>query len=203
MRSVHLRGPALATLGVAAILVVATVATPTSAGASGTQKVQVPQHLCKTATAGHKSCDAIRVVTRRVSNAKAAQLKAAGVARPAKTRLGFGPAGGYTPSAGQGLRHQPGNRTRSTVAIINWYNDPYVGSTSTSSTSTTGCRPRRPLVPRRQPEARPSRCPARLPGASEITLDVQASARSATLPHPARRGRQHRTPTSATRSTRR
>ena len=38
-------------IGFAAALVVATVATTTSAGAAGTTKVQVPVHLCKTATA--------------------------------------------------------------------------------------------------------------------------------------------------------
>ena len=59
MRSVHVRGSVLAALGAAAVLVVATVATPTSAGAAGTTKVQVPLHLCKTASAGHKSCHAM------------------------------------------------------------------------------------------------------------------------------------------------
>ena len=126
MRSVHARGSALATLGVAAALVVATVATTTSAGAAGTTKVQVPVHLCKTATAGHKSCDAMKLVTRHVSASKAASLRAHGLARPSKT-LGFGPAGGYTPkqlAAAYGIK--PGGKTKQTVAIVDAFGNPSV-----------------------------------------------------------------------------
>jgi Subtilase family len=128
MRAVHIRGSALATFGFAAILTVAMIATPNSAGAAGTQKVQEPQHLCKAATSGHKSCDAIRVVTRRVSNAQAAKLKAAGLARPSK-KLGFGPAGGYTPkqlAAAYGIN--PNSKTKQTVAIVDAFDNPSVRS---------------------------------------------------------------------------
>ncbi len=126
MRSVHVRGSALATLVVAAALVVATVATPTSAGAAGTSKVQVPVHLCKTASGGHKSCDAMKLVTRQVSSAKAATLRARGLARPSKT-LGFGPAGGYTPrqlAAAYGIN--PNAKTKQTVAIVDAFDNPSV-----------------------------------------------------------------------------
>jgi subtilase family serine protease len=124
MRSVHVRGSALATLVVAAVLVVATIAAPTSAGAAGTQKVQVPLHLCKTASGGHKSCHAMKLVTRQVSSAKAANLRAQGLARPSKT-LGFGPAGGYTPkqlAAAYGIN--PGAKTKQTVAIVDAFGNP-------------------------------------------------------------------------------
>jgi subtilase family serine protease len=124
MRSVHVRGSALATLVVAAVLVVATIAAPTSAGAAGTQKVQVPLHLCKTASGGHKSCHAMKLVTRQVSSAKAASLRAQGLARPSKT-LGFGPAGGYTPkqlAAAYGIN--PGAKTKQTVAIVDAFGNP-------------------------------------------------------------------------------
>jgi subtilase family serine protease len=126
MRSVHVRGSALATLVVAAVLVVATIAAPTSAGAAGTQKVQVPLHLCKTASGGHKSCHAMRLVTRQVSSAKAASLRAQGLVRPSKT-LGFGPAGGYTPkqlAAAYGIN--PGAKTKQTVAIVDAFGNPSV-----------------------------------------------------------------------------
>jgi subtilase family serine protease len=126
MRSVHVRGSALATLVVAAVLVVATIAAPTSAGAAGTQKVQVPLHLCKTASGGHKSCHAMKLVTRQVSSAKAASLRAQGLVRPSKT-LGFGPAGGYTPkqlAAAYGIN--PGAKTKQTVAIVDAFGNPSV-----------------------------------------------------------------------------
>jgi subtilase family serine protease len=126
MRSVHVRGSVLAALGAAAVLVVATVATPTSAGAAGTTKVQVPLHLCKTASAGHKSCHAMKLVTRQVSSAKAASLRSRGLARPSKT-LGFGPAGGYTPrqlAAAYGIN--PGVKTKQTVAIVDAFANPSV-----------------------------------------------------------------------------
>ena len=177
MRSVHLRGPALATLGVAAILAVATIATPTSAGATGTQKVQVPQHLCKTATAGHKSCDAIRVVTRRVSTTKAAQLKAAGVARPAKTRLGFGPAGGYTPKQpARAYGINPDGKTKQKVAIVDVFDNPSVRSDLNSFDKHYGLHKETKKsfkVINQNGNASP--LPAPDPGwAGEITLDVQS-----------------------------
>jgi len=128
MRSVHVRGSVLATLGVAAVLVVATVATPTSAGAAGTQKVQVPLHLCASASAGQRSCNAMKLVTRQVSSAKAASLRAHGLARPSKT-LGFGPAGGYSPKQlAAAYKINPGAKTKQTVAIVDAFDNPSVRS---------------------------------------------------------------------------
>jgi Subtilase family len=128
MRPVHLRGSVLATLGVAAVMVFAVIATPNSAGAAGTATVKVSEHLCKTARAGHKSCDAMKLVTRQVSPAKAASLEAKGVARP-NSRLGFGPAGGYTPrqlTTAYGVN--PAAKTSQTVAIVDAFDDPSVRS---------------------------------------------------------------------------
>lgn len=126
MRSVHLRLPALATLGAAAALVVATVATPTSAGAAGTTKVQVPERLCKTATVGRSACDAIHFVTRQVPTATAAKMQAKGAARPSKT-LGFGPAGGYTPKQlAKAYGINPNAKTKQTVAIVDAFDNPSV-----------------------------------------------------------------------------
>ena len=68
----------------------------------------------------------MKLVTRHVSGAKAASLKAHGLARPSKT-LGFGPAGGYTPkqlAAAYGIN--PGGKTKQTVAIVDAFGNPSV-----------------------------------------------------------------------------
>ncbi|MGA8246244.1 MAG: S53 family peptidase [Nocardioides sp.] len=176
MRAVHKRGTAFATFGFAAVLTVAMVATPTSAGAAGTQKVQEPQHLCKAAKPGHMSCDAIRLVTRRVSNQQAAQLRADGLARPSK-RLGTGPAGGYTPkqiAAAYGIK--PNAKTKQTVAIVDAFDNPSVKSDLNFFDKHYGLHKETKKsfkVINQQGHASP--LPAPDPGwAGEITLDVQS-----------------------------
>jgi subtilase family serine protease len=130
MRAVHKRGSALATFGFAAILTVAMVATPTSAGAAGTTKIKVQQRVCAAAHAGRSSCDAIRVVTRKVSSAKASNLEARHIALPAAhSRVGFGPAGGYSPAQlAKAYGINPNGKSKKTVAIVDAFANPSVRS---------------------------------------------------------------------------
>jgi hypothetical protein len=119
-----IRLPGLAAV-TAAALVVAAAALLSPAGAASTVTVKLPQAVCHAPKPHHRGCDAIRLVTRQVSPTTAAGLKAAGVARP--TALGFGPAGGYTPTqlaTAYGIN--PNAATSQTVAIVDAYDDPSV-----------------------------------------------------------------------------
>jgi subtilase family serine protease len=97
---------------------------------SGTTTVQLPQRLCAAAAPGKESCLAIRLVTRQVSPATAAQLREQGLARPAAmSSVSSGPAGGYSPgqlAAAYGVN--PAASTSQTVAIVDAYQDPSVTS---------------------------------------------------------------------------
>jgi hypothetical protein len=107
---------------------VAAAVAPGAAGAVTTTTVTVAQNVCKAPSPGHKSCDAMRLVTERVPSAVAGRLQAAGLVRTGlPSDLQAGPAGGYTPAelaAAYGL--SPGAATTQTVAIVDAFNDPTV-----------------------------------------------------------------------------
>jgi hypothetical protein len=83
-------------------------AVPGSAAAAQNTTIQVSKHVCVAPKSGHMSCDAMRLVTERVTAEQAKQLTAAGLARPATgtaqlgqlgtSAIAFGPAGGYSPA---------------------------------------------------------------------------------------------------------
>ena len=178
MRSPRLRSTGLAVLASAALVAVAMAATTTPAGAAGTETIQLPQHLCAAATAGHKSCDAIRVITREVSRTQAEQLKAEGLARPAAAAdLAAGPAGGYTPAQLAKAYGLNANATTSqTVAIVDAFDDPTVKTDLNTFDSRYGL-PHETGTSFRvvNQVGNASPLPASNPGwAGEITLDVQA-----------------------------
>src|SRR5437763_8898660 len=94
---------ALSSFAVVAILLVgaapSALAFPSAGASPGTTTVQLPQRLCAAAAPGEASCLAIRLVTRQVASTTAAQLREAGLARPAAvSSVASGPAGGYSPS---------------------------------------------------------------------------------------------------------
>jgi subtilase family serine protease len=124
------RGRVVVGLTVGASLAAAALALPGPAGAAprSTTLVKLPQRMCSVAVSGTWSCDAIRVVTRRVSSAKAAQLEADGLAQPATLPdLAFGPAGGYTPAQlAKAYGLNAGAATSQTVAIVDAFDDPSV-----------------------------------------------------------------------------
>lgn len=128
MRVPRLRSAGLALAACAGLVAAAIAATPTPAGAADTTSVRVATPVCPTPTAGHASCHAIKLVTRQVSTSKAQLLEKKGVATSAKaSRLGFGPAGGYTPTqlaTAYGIN--PKAKTTQTVAIVDAFDDPSV-----------------------------------------------------------------------------
>jgi hypothetical protein len=127
MRSALRGGWRVCALG--AIVVCAVAAGGASAGASGLTTVFVPHHACGDATPTRATCDAIRLVPKRVSVRKARDLVARGLARQAQPSSGAGPAGGYTPAqlaAAYGMSSD--TATTQTVAIVDAYNDPSVAA---------------------------------------------------------------------------
>lgn len=123
-----MRTAAAASLAAAGLVTATLAATTTSAGAAGTSTIRVPTHVCKTATPGHRACDALRLVTKQVSASNAKKLEAEGVAKPANApRVGTGPVGGFSPA---GLAKAYGinanAKTKQTVAIVDAFNDPSV-----------------------------------------------------------------------------
>lgn len=123
----------LRTTGAASVafagLVMASLAVTTSpAGAAATSSVRVPVRLCGAATVGRAQCDSIRLVTRQVPTSKAKQLESKGQAKSVQaSRLGFGPAGGYTPKQlAKAYGINPKAKTKQTVAIVDAYADPSV-----------------------------------------------------------------------------
>ena len=126
--------------GGTAAIVVAAVLAAAPAGASApaatapaptiptTTMVQLPVPLCRAPAARHSSCDAMRLVSRRVTTAQAEPLRAEGMVRPAAVEaVSAGPAGGYSPAqvaAAYGLNVAAA--TTQTVAIVDAYDDPSV-----------------------------------------------------------------------------
>jgi hypothetical protein len=103
---------------------------PASAGATTLTSVQVPQPLCAVPAPGHRSCEAMRLVTKQVSSTQAAQLQAEGLARPLPVKaLADGPAGGYSPAElAKAYGVNSDTSTTQTVAIVDAYDDPTVRS---------------------------------------------------------------------------
>ena len=101
---------------------------PSTGMQAGTTTVQLPQRLCAASLPGQSSCLAIRLVTRQVPPAMAAQLRMDGLARPAAaSAVSSGPAGGYSPgqlAAAYGVN--PAGATTQTVAIVDAFQDPSV-----------------------------------------------------------------------------
>ena len=165
--------------GVALLLGAALVLAPTllgeEAGAVGTVQVQLPQPLCHAPASGHRACDAIRLVTRRVTTTQAQQLRTAGLTRSAA--LGFGPAGGYTPTQlATAYGVNPDAATTQTVAIVDAYDDPSVRSDLNTFDARYGLPAETGTslkVVNQNGDAAPLP-PADVGWAGEITLDVQA-----------------------------
>jgi hypothetical protein len=128
LRITRLRTAGAASIAVAGLVTATLAAATTSAGAAATSTVRVPVPLCKAATASRSQCDSIKLVTRQVSAAKAQQLESKGEAKSAKaSRLGFGPAGGYTPQQlAKAYGIKPTAKTKQTVAIVDAFDDPSV-----------------------------------------------------------------------------
>jgi hypothetical protein len=128
VRSPRLRRAAVASIAFAGLVVAALAVTPTPAGAAGTTSVRVAVPLCKAPTPGYAACDAIKLVTEQVSTSRAQALEKRGVATSAKaSRLGSGPAGGYTPTQlARAYGINPKAATHQTVAIVDAFDDPSV-----------------------------------------------------------------------------
>jgi hypothetical protein len=178
VRSPRLRIVGVASIAFAGLLVAALAVTPTPAGAAGTTSVRVAQPLCKAATAGHAACDSLRLVTRQVSTSRAAVLEQKGVARSAKSsRLGFGPAGGYTPTQlAKAYGINPKARTTQTVAIVDAFDNPSVRADLNAFDSQYGI-PHETATSFRvlNQDGHATPLPAPDEGwAGEITLDVQS-----------------------------
>jgi hypothetical protein len=125
------RTPRLRSTGVASIafagLLVAGLATTTTAGAADSTTVRVPQHVCRAPSAGHMACHAMKLVPRQVSSSKATELEQQGLAVAKSHRVGFGPAGGYTPKQiAKAYGIDPTAKTKQKVAIVDAFDNPSV-----------------------------------------------------------------------------
>ncbi len=179
----HLPFPARLALGSLVVFVVLLVggavpafSFPSAGTASGTTTVQLPQRLCSAALPGESSCLAIRLVTKQVSSATAAQLREAGLARPAAvSSVASGPAGGYSPgqlAAAYGVN--PAAATSQTVAIVDAFDDPTVLADLNTFDAQYGLPAETSSSFRVVNQSGGSTLPAPDPGwAGEITLDVQ------------------------------
>lgn len=125
-----MRTAAAASLAAAGLVAATLAATTTPAGAAGTTTIRVPARACKTATPGHRACDALRMVTKRVSSASAKKLISEGLAKPANApHVGTGPVGGFSPAGlAKAYGINAGAKTTKTVAIVDAFNDPSVRS---------------------------------------------------------------------------
>ena len=162
-----------AALGAAAIV-------PESATAAGTTTVEVPQQACGPARPGHVTCASVRLVKERVPAERAAEMRTAGLARPAiQPALTSGPVGGYSPA--QLAKAYGVNRNAAstpTVAIVSPYNAPnVVADTNTfdrkyglAEETSTSLR----VVNQTGGTALPAAPPSNSMWAAETTTDVQA-----------------------------
>jgi hypothetical protein len=149
---------------------------PSAGTSAGTTTVQLPQRLCAAALPGESSCLAIRLVTKQVSSATAAQLREAGLARPAVvSSVASGPAGGYSPgqlAAAYGVN--PSAATSQTVAIVDAYDDPTVLADLNAFDAQYGLPAETSSSFKVVNQSGGSTLPSPDPGWSgEITLDVQ------------------------------
>src|SRR5436190_19448374 len=126
MRNRAIRRSVFAMTTLATAVAVVGFTAPGSAGASTSTSVLVPQPLCTALAPGHRSCQAIRLVTKQVSSTQAAQWRAEGLARPAAvTALADGPAGGYSPNqVAKAYGLNADGATTQTVAIVDAFDDP-------------------------------------------------------------------------------
>jgi hypothetical protein len=149
---------------------------PSAGSSSGTTTVQLPQRLCAAGVPGESSCLAIRLVTKQVSSATAAKLRAAGLARPAAvSSVASGPAGGYSPgqlATAYGVN--PAAATSQTVAIVDAFDDPTVLADLNAFDAQYGLPAETSSSFKVVNESGGSTLPSADPGwAGEITLDVQ------------------------------
>jgi hypothetical protein len=125
-----MRTAAAASLAAAGLVAATLAATTTSAGATGSSTIRVPLRVCKTATAGHRACDALRMVTKKVTPANAKKLESQGLAKATGApRVGTGPEGGFSPAGlakAYGINENA--KTKKTVAIVDAFDDPSVRS---------------------------------------------------------------------------
>lgn len=128
MRTPRLRTAGAAILAATGLVVTALATTSGSAGAARTTTIRVAQSVCRAPTSGHASCHAKKLVTEKVSSSKAAALEEKGVAKSVKdSRLGFGPAGGYTPKqVARAYGIDATTKTKQTVAIVDAFDNPSV-----------------------------------------------------------------------------
>jgi subtilase family serine protease len=133
LRVQRLRTTGFAAVGAAALVAAMIAATPSSAGAAGTQtqQVRVAKQVCASANATHRSCDAMRVLPHTVTIKTAQKLAARGyaVSPAAGRRIGSGPAGGYSPAQlvkAYGLN--PNAKNPAKIAIVDAFDDPSVRS---------------------------------------------------------------------------
>ena len=177
-----MRTSSLRTVGVAGIafagLVAAGLAATTSADAAGTTSVRVAEHVCTSPSSGRLSCDAMKLVTKQMSTSKAAQLEKKGAAKSVKaSRLGSGPAGGYTPKQlARAYGINPNAKTRQKVAIVDAFDNPSVRKDLNAFDQRYGLhRETRKSFKVLNQQGHTSPLPSADEGwAGEITLDVQS-----------------------------
>lgn len=178
LRTTRLRTGGAAVLAASGLVVTALATTSGPAGAAGTTTIRVAQAVCGAPTQGHASCHAMRLVDKKVSNTQAAALEKKGIARSAQdSRLGFGPAGGYTPKQiAKAYGINPSAKTRQKVAIVDAFDNPSVRADLNAFDQHYGfAKETKKSFKVVNQHGQPSPLPTPDEGwAGEITLDVQS-----------------------------